>query len=138
MTKEDIGPTMVRDSFVMWSLQAGEDVFRVRDLLGHQESAAVKRFLRMSNEGMKNDTRKEKPRVIDDEPSCSEATWSLLRFHPPRKVGKLRSGLFFLLENKKSLMNRDESLDIAVTSNCTLLVESYTRRNKHVSYRRIL
>ena len=59
MTKEDIGPTRVRDSFVVRSLQAGEDVFRVRDLLGQQESAAVKRFLWMSDEGTKNDTREE-------------------------------------------------------------------------------
>ena len=59
MTKEDIGPTLLRNSFVVRSLQAGEDVFRVRDLLGHRESAAVKRFLRKSDEGTKNDTRKE-------------------------------------------------------------------------------
>lgn len=58
MTKEDIGPTMVRESFVVRSLQAGEDVFRILDLLGHEESVAVKRFLRISDEWTKNDTRK--------------------------------------------------------------------------------
>ena len=56
MTKEDMGPTMVRDSFVVRSLQAGGDVFRLRDLLGRQESAVVKRFLRMSDGRTKNQT----------------------------------------------------------------------------------
>ena len=48
VTREEIGPTLVRDSFVVRSLQEGGDVFRVRDLLGHEESATVKRYLRMS------------------------------------------------------------------------------------------
>ena len=35
LTREEIGPTLVRDSFVVRYLQAGGDVFTLRDLLGH-------------------------------------------------------------------------------------------------------
>ncbi len=59
LTREEIGPTLVRDSFAVRYLQAGGDVFTLRDLLGHQESAIVKHFLRMSNERTKN----EKPKA---------------------------------------------------------------------------
>jgi len=57
VTREEIGPTLVRDSFAARYLQAGGDVFTLRDLLGYQESVAVKRFLRMSNKETKNDKR---------------------------------------------------------------------------------
>ena len=43
LTREEIGPTVVRDSFAVRYLQARGDVFTLRDLLGHQESAVVKR-----------------------------------------------------------------------------------------------
>ena len=56
LTREEIGPTLVRDSFAVRYLQAGGNVFTLRDLLGHQESAAVKRFLQRSEQGgMKNE-----------------------------------------------------------------------------------
>ena len=45
LTKEEIGPTLVRDSFEVRYLQARGDVFSLRDVLGRQESAAVKRYL---------------------------------------------------------------------------------------------
>ena len=52
-----LGPSnWVRSSFAVRYLQAGGDVFTLQDLLGHQESAAVKRFLRISDEGTKNQT----------------------------------------------------------------------------------
>ena len=47
-TREEIGPTMVRDSFVVRYVQAGGDVFTLRDLLGQRESDPIKRFLRQS------------------------------------------------------------------------------------------
>ncbi len=55
-TREDIGPTLVRDSFALRYLQAGGDVFTLRDRLRHQESAVVKHFLQRSEQGgMKNE-----------------------------------------------------------------------------------
>ena len=59
LTREEIGPTLVRDSFAVRYLQAGGDVFTLRDLLGHQESAVVKRYLRMSDGGGKKHIQKE-------------------------------------------------------------------------------
>ncbi len=72
MTKEDIGPTRVRDSFVVRYLQAGGDVFMLWDLLGQQESAVVKRYLRMNDGGSKKHIQKEEGRrnpddVVEDE-----------------------------------------------------------------------
>lgn len=45
LTRERIGPTQIRDSFALRYLQAGGDAFTLRDLLGYQESAVVKRYL---------------------------------------------------------------------------------------------
>ena len=45
VTREEIGPILVRDSFAVRYLQAGGDVFQLRDLLGQEESVVVKRFL---------------------------------------------------------------------------------------------
>ena len=59
LSREEMGPTLIRDSFALRYLQAGGDVFSLRDLLGHQESAAVKRFLRMNHGGRKNDKHKK-------------------------------------------------------------------------------
>ena len=69
LTREEIGPTLVRDSFAVRYLQAGEDVFILRDLLGQQESATVKHFLRMSNEETKNDRRKQ---YVEDQERTDE------------------------------------------------------------------
>ncbi len=49
LTREEIGPTLVRDSFAVRYLHASGDVFTLRDLLGHHESVAVKRSLRNSS-----------------------------------------------------------------------------------------
>ena len=57
-TREEVGPTLVRGSFAVRYVQAGGDVFTLRDLLGYQESVVVKHFLRMSNERTKNEKRK--------------------------------------------------------------------------------
>jgi site-specific recombinase XerD len=48
LTREEIGPTLVRDSFAVRYLQAGGDLFTLRDRLGQMESAAVTRYLRKS------------------------------------------------------------------------------------------
>ena len=54
--REGIGPTLLRDSFAVRYLQAGGDVFTLRDLLGQNESVVVKRFLQRSErEVMKNE-----------------------------------------------------------------------------------
>ena len=59
LTREEIGPTLVRDSFAVRYLQAEGDVFTLRDLLGQQESASVKRYLRKSEKAaMEDQTQK--------------------------------------------------------------------------------
>ncbi len=49
LTREEIGPTLLRDSFALRYVQAGGDVFMLRDVLGREESAIVKRSLCKSN-----------------------------------------------------------------------------------------
>ncbi len=59
LTREEIGPTLVRDSFAVRYLQAGGNLFTLRDLLGYQESATVNRYLRKSElRAVKNEKRK--------------------------------------------------------------------------------
>ena len=56
LKREEIGPTLLRDSFAVRYLQVGGDVFTLRDLLGQNESAVVKRFLQRSEQKvMKNE-----------------------------------------------------------------------------------
>lgn len=54
----DVNPSLLRDSFAVRYLQAGGDLFTLRELLGQEESARVKRSLRMSEEVIKNEKRK--------------------------------------------------------------------------------
>jgi site-specific recombinase XerD len=46
--RKDVNPTVLCESFAVRYLQAGGDVFTLRELLGQEESAVVKRYLRMS------------------------------------------------------------------------------------------
>ncbi len=46
--RKDVNPTLLCESFAVRYLQAGGDVFTLRELLGQEESAVVKRYLRMS------------------------------------------------------------------------------------------
>jgi site-specific recombinase XerD len=48
LIREDVGPTLVRDSFAVRYLQAEGNLFTLRDCLGQRESAAVTRYLRKS------------------------------------------------------------------------------------------
>ncbi len=59
LKREEIGPTLLRDSFAVRYVQVGGDVFTLRDLLGYRESAAVKRYLRMSDGGSKKHIQME-------------------------------------------------------------------------------
>ena len=45
LTREEIGPMLIRDSFVLRYLQASGDAFSLRDLVGREESTPVKRSL---------------------------------------------------------------------------------------------
>jgi site-specific recombinase XerC len=46
--RRGVNPSLLRDSFAVRYLQAGGDLFTLRELLGQEESARVKRSLRMS------------------------------------------------------------------------------------------
>ncbi len=48
ITKKAVGPALLRDSFAVRYLQAGGDLFTLRELLGQEVSARVKRTLCMS------------------------------------------------------------------------------------------
>jgi integrase/recombinase XerD len=50
ITRKDVGASLLRDTFAMQYLQAGGDRFLLWELLGQEESAAVKRSLRRSEE----------------------------------------------------------------------------------------
>jgi len=58
ITSKDVNPTLLRESFAVRYLQAGGDLFILRELLGQEESAVVKRALRMSEEGIETTSRK--------------------------------------------------------------------------------
>jgi site-specific recombinase XerD len=60
ITRKDVGASLLRDTFAMQYLQAGGDRFLLRELLGQEESAAVKRSLRRSEEAME-DQKQKKP-----------------------------------------------------------------------------
>ncbi|BCL83690.1 hypothetical protein ccbrp13_61550 [Ktedonobacteria bacterium brp13] len=47
ITRKEVGPSLLRDTFAVRYLQTGGDVFALRELLGQEESARVKRVLRM-------------------------------------------------------------------------------------------
>jgi integrase/recombinase XerD len=47
ITRKDVNPTLLRDSFAVRYLQAGGDLFTLRELLGQEESAVVKRSLQI-------------------------------------------------------------------------------------------
>jgi site-specific recombinase XerD len=59
MTRRECGPTLLRDSFAVRYLQAGGDLFTLRELLGQEESARVKRALHMSKEVMEDQKHKK-------------------------------------------------------------------------------
>jgi site-specific recombinase XerD len=48
ITRKGVNPTLLRESFAVRYLQEGGDVFTLRERLGQEESAPVKRYLRMS------------------------------------------------------------------------------------------
>jgi site-specific recombinase XerD len=56
ITRKSVSPALLRDTFAMRCLQARGDLSIVRELLGQEESALVKRFLWMSHDA----------RVVDD------------------------------------------------------------------------
>jgi site-specific recombinase XerD len=47
ITRKEVNPTLLRDSFAVRYLRAGGDLFTLRELLGQEESAVVKRSLWM-------------------------------------------------------------------------------------------
>lgn len=47
ITRKGISPSLLRDIFAVRYLQTGGDVFTLRELLGQEESAAVRRALQM-------------------------------------------------------------------------------------------
>ncbi|HZR42530.1 MAG TPA: hypothetical protein VFB12_20580 [Ktedonobacteraceae bacterium] len=53
-------PSPLHDTFAVRYLQAEGDLFTLREWLGQEESATVKRYLRMSDERMKSEKRKER------------------------------------------------------------------------------
>lgn len=55
ITRKDVNPSLLRESFAVRYLQAGGDLFTLRELLGQEEGARVKRYLRMSEEVMENE-----------------------------------------------------------------------------------
>ncbi len=59
ITRKRVSPALLRDTFAVRYLQAGGDLFALRELLGQQESATVKRFLRINEEVSGNEKRKE-------------------------------------------------------------------------------
>jgi site-specific recombinase XerD len=60
ITRKSVSPALLRDTFAMRCLQAGVDLSIVRELLGQEESALVKRFLWMSHDARRvDDTAKE-------------------------------------------------------------------------------
>jgi site-specific recombinase XerD len=48
ITRKGVNPSLLRDTFAVRYLQAGGDLFALRELLGQEESAVVRRALRMS------------------------------------------------------------------------------------------
>ena len=48
MTRKGVNPSLLRDTFAVRYLQAGGDLFTLRELLGQEESAVVRRALHMS------------------------------------------------------------------------------------------
>ena len=48
ITGKGVNPSLLRDSFAVRYLQAGGDLFTLRELLGQEESAVVRRALHMS------------------------------------------------------------------------------------------
>ena len=48
ITRKGVNPSLLRDTFAVRYLQAGGDLFTLRDLLGQEESVVVRRALRMS------------------------------------------------------------------------------------------
>jgi site-specific recombinase XerD len=51
MTSKKINPSLLRDQFAVRYLQAGGDLFTLREWLGQEESMVIKRFLRMREDG---------------------------------------------------------------------------------------
>ena len=49
MKGKELGSSLLRDSFAVRYLQAGGDLFTLRELLGHEESIRVKRVLGMNS-----------------------------------------------------------------------------------------
>jgi site-specific recombinase XerD len=60
IARKDVGASLLRETFAMQYLQAGGDRFLLRELLGQEESAAVKRSLRRSEAAME-DQKQKKP-----------------------------------------------------------------------------
>jgi site-specific recombinase XerD len=58
ITRKGVNPSLLRDTFAVRYLQAGGDLCTLLELLGQEESAVVKCYLRMSNEVMANEKRK--------------------------------------------------------------------------------
>jgi site-specific recombinase XerD len=48
ITRKGVNPSLLRDTFAVRYLQSGGDLFTLRELLGQEESAVVRRALRMS------------------------------------------------------------------------------------------
>jgi site-specific recombinase XerD len=105
ITRKRVSPTLLRDTFAMRCLQAGVDLSIVRELLGQEESALVKRFLWMSNEARGVDDNAKEQRgmsaalkvcslgsgndFLPVEPSCSSCT--TFPFSNPPKSGKFQN-----------------------------------------------
>jgi integrase/recombinase XerD len=48
ITRKQVGPSLLRDTFAVRYLQAGGDLFTLRELLGQEENPTVKRSLQMN------------------------------------------------------------------------------------------
>ena len=64
ITRKGVGPSLLRESFAVRYLQAGGDLGTLWELLGQKESASFKHSLRLSDEGMANEKRKEQLSVV--------------------------------------------------------------------------
>ncbi len=74
--RKDMVPSLLRDSFAVRYLHLGGDPLRLRDVLGREESAVVRRFVGLSEQALKSSIHENEnsPARV----SCEEVTLTLL------------------------------------------------------------